>query len=372
MKAWPVPSRLVVWLPRSLGDAVQATAALAALRDALPATHIVWAGHRAAHEALAGLPSRDGVVPLDGPPRRGPGAVRSAARMLRAVRADAVVLLDDATGPALAARAAGIGRRIGTAPSAMRRRVVNDVVVVPTEGERVLPRPREEHFFDVVRPLGVSATAAYRPRVVVEAFDAERAARRLEACPAPGAGGLLLVAPGASSLATARMPASRLADAIRAVRAEHGVVPVVAPGPGEGAEGAALGAATGAPCLDLSSAPPDVGELKGLIARARLVVAADAGPRHLAQALGVPAVVFAGPTDPRLGRHEGVTWVRREDLGCLGCQAAPCPLEHHGCLEGLDPRQLADAIGAALSGTLPAARTTDEGTGPDLRLDSGA
>ena len=127
----------------------------------------------------------------------------------------------------------------------MRRRVVNDVVVVPTEGERVLPRPREEHFFDVVRPLGVSATAAYRPRVVVEAFDAERAARRLEACPAPGAGGLLLVAPGASSLATARMPASRLADAIRAVRAEHGVVPVVAPGPGEGAEGAALGAATG-------------------------------------------------------------------------------------------------------------------------------
>lgn len=47
-------------------------------------------------------------------------------------------------------------------------------------------------------------------------------------------------------------------------------------------------------------------------------------------------------------------------------------LEHHGCLEGLDPRQLADAIGAALSGTLPAARTTDEGTGPDLRLDSGA
>ena len=167
MKAWPVPSRLVVWLPTSLGDAVQATAALAALRDALPSTHIVWAGHRAAHEALAGLPSRDGVVPLDGPPRRGPGAVRSAARMLRAVRADAVVLLDDATGPALAARAAGIGRRIGTAPSAMRRRVVNDVVVVPTEGERVLPRPREEHFFDVVRPLGVSATAASaRPSAV--------------------------------------------------------------------------------------------------------------------------------------------------------------------------------------------------------------
>ena len=27
MKAWPVPSRLVVWLPTSLGDAVQATAA---------------------------------------------------------------------------------------------------------------------------------------------------------------------------------------------------------------------------------------------------------------------------------------------------------------------------------------------------------
>jgi heptosyltransferase-1 len=43
---------------------------------------------------------------------------------------------------------------------------------------------------------------------------------------------------------------------------------------------------------------PSLRELAALVGRARLVVAADTGPMHLAAALGTPVVALFGPTDP--------------------------------------------------------------------------
>jgi heptosyltransferase-1 len=39
-------------------------------------------------------------------------------------------------------------------------------------------------------------------------------------------------------------------------------------------------------------------ELAALLAQAKLVIAADTGPLHLAAALGIPNVALFGPTDP--------------------------------------------------------------------------
>jgi ADP-heptose:LPS heptosyltransferase len=42
--------------------------------------------------------------------------------------------------------------------------------------------------------------------------------------------------------------------------------------------------------------PTDLGELTALLARARLMIANDTGPLHLAAALGTPALGLFGPT----------------------------------------------------------------------------
>jgi heptosyltransferase-1 len=48
-------------------------------------------------------------------------------------------------------------------------------------------------------------------------------------------------------------------------------------------------------------AAPDLPSLAGELLAARLVLAGDTGPLHLAHSLGVPVLAVMGPTDPR--RH---------------------------------------------------------------------
>ena len=79
-----------------------------------------------------------------------------------------------------------------------------------------------------------------------------------------------------------------------------------------------------------------LGSMKALIERARLVISTDTGPRHLALALGVPAVCLIGPNDRRytdyaLDRQE----VIQKDLPCVPCQRKTCPLKHHRCMRDI-------------------------------------
>lgn len=61
-------------------------------------------------------------------------------------------------------------------------------------------------------------------------------------------------------------------------------------------------------------------QLAGVLATARLVVAVDTGPAHLAAALATPALCLYGPTDPALvGTVSG-----NHDHDCGPCPRAPC------------------------------------------------
>ena len=116
--------RMVVRLPSPLGDAVMAEPALHALRRALPDTYLVWEGHRAALDALAGRTHADGVMAL----HRDPGR---AVRVLRPLRFDTGLLLPNSPRGALAYRRAGIPRRWGTGLNWVRRRLLTNVIDVP-------------------------------------------------------------------------------------------------------------------------------------------------------------------------------------------------------------------------------------------------
>ena len=120
-------------------------------------------------------------------------------------------------------------------------------------------------------------------------------------------------------------------------------------------------------CVNLGGALPSMRELGALMAGSDAWIAVDAGPFHLAQALGVPLVGLFGCTLPelRVTRPESVHIVRCEGLACLGCYHAlpagaetldACGRGDLACLRDLQVEPILKALRAVLEGQ------------PDLRL----
>ena len=95
-----------------------------------------------------------------------------------------------------------------------------------------------------------------------------------------------------------------------------------------------------------------LGLTKGCLARCRLMVSTDSGPRHIAAALGKPVITLMGPTLPAWIENPSVRGpILRAELDCLGCGKRTCPLGHHRCMRDLTPDVVLKAAAALLHPT---------------------
>ena len=101
-------------------------------------------------------------------------------------------------------------------------------------------------------------------------------------------------------------------------------------GPGERDAARQIAAQSSSPrVFSLSSQEASLGLTKGCLARCRLMVSTDSGPRHIAAALGLPVVTLLGPTRPEWIENPTVRGpLLRAELPCLGCGQRVCPLHH--------------------------------------------
>ena len=84
-------------------------------------------------------------------------------------------------------------------------------------------------------------------------------------------------------------------------------------------------------------------QAKLALERAELLITTDTGPRHIAIAVGTPAVVLMGSTDPRYtNSHLGPTIVLRRDVPCGPCHLKICPIDHR-CMTGIPPSEVIEA-----------------------------
>ncbi|RSS67598.1 glycosyltransferase family 9 protein [Streptomyces sp. WAC06614] len=171
----------------------------------------------------------------------------------------------------------------------------------------------------------------------------------------------VVVHPGAAVPARA-WSAGRAAGAVAALHgAGHRVV--VTGGPGERPLTARV---AGRHTLDLGGGTRDLGQLSGVLARARAVVTGNTGPAHLACAVGTPvACLFAPVVPPERWRPYGVPHVLLGDQGaaCAGTRARVCPVPGHPCLDSVPDEDVLAAVSALLARPAPA-RPADEGAAP--------
>jgi heptosyltransferase-2 len=338
----PQPPRpLVLRAPNWVGDVVMATPLLAAAvaDPRFAPVSIVGRAHLA--PLLSGGPCEPHVVAL---PR---GADEVAA--LRALRADAIVLLTSSLGAAWRAFRAGVPLRAGAVLGG-RGLLLTHRVVPPRRFGRRVPIPTAHLLADVVGLVGI-VPADLHPQLHVGAETrAEVQATLARLGLAPGAR-YVLCTPSAAFGAAKMWPARHHARALELLHARHGLHAVVTGGPGEEAVMSAVARACRTPVIDLAGEPRDLERLKALVADAALLVSSDSGPRWFAAAFDVPCVTVMGPNFPELTASslERCEIVRVDGLECAPCLRRVCPLGHHRCMELLEPAAVLAASGRLLA-----------------------
>jgi ADP-heptose:LPS heptosyltransferase len=325
----------------SIGDVVHTLPALAAL-------------HRHGWEAgwLVEPPSR---VLLDenpllaqviaAPSRKafGWGQALRVLRALRAERYDAALDFQGLWKSAAWARLSGARRVVGWEGRA--RREPSSAVLV---GERAR-RSGGGHVIDknlgLLRPLGIDAVGL---REFPLPFSPDAVARVDAFVAGLGEGAPVVLNPG-GGWASKLWPAERFGELARGLRA-LGLRPLVSWGPGEEGLADRVVAASGGAAVP--SFPTSLLDYVELARRARLVVAADTGPLHLACAVGTPVVALFGPTDPaRNGPFAPEDVVIRRTPACAPCYSRTCA-RHAGVMDAVT----AGEVLAAAERRLAAAR----------------
>ncbi len=270
----------------SLGDIVHTLPGVAALRDSFPGARIDWIVERKWAGLLRGNPILNEVIELD---PRSWRAIHACVRRLRAARYSCAIDFQGLYKSALLAFFSGAPRRIG-----FSRRFAREGGAALFYAPRLSPLPGHivEQNLALAEGAGARRTACHFA-LSVPAEAQATADRRLASL---GLREFFVLSPGGGWRSKC-WPAERYGELYRELAQRRGWRGVVNFGPGESglAEAVRRAAAPEHPVL----LETDIPQLMALLRRAKIVVAGDTGPLHLAVGLGTPVVGLYGPTDPK-------------------------------------------------------------------------
>ncbi len=321
----------------SIGDVVHTLPALAVLRRA--GWSAGWLVEPPAGVLLEDNPALEQLFLV--PPVKAFrwAAAGATARALRQARFDVALDFQGLWKSAAWARVSGARRVVGW-DGAGRREPASRILI----GE-CAKREGGGHVIDknlaLLRPLGIDAVGAREFPLPRKAASVARIDSALA-----GLSPVLAVLNPGGGWASKLWPAERFGALAKALRTQ-GVTSLVSWGPGEEERAervvaASDGAARRSPATSLV-------DFVELARRARLVVAADTGPLHIACAVGTPVVALFGPTDPaRNGPFASEDVVVRKAPPCAPCYSRGC-LRHAGIMEEISVEEVASAVSRRLA-----------------------
>jgi heptosyltransferase-1 len=331
----------------SIGDVIHTLPALAALHAS--GWQVDWLVEPLARPLLEGHPLLQRLVGVPAARAFQPGAARRALRTLREQPQEVALDFQGLWKSAFWARRSGARRVIGfDAP--WRREALSALLLT----ERASLSTDEPHVIDknlaLLRAIGIEAIGSREFPLPPSAL---RSAGADAALAERGLGSFVVLNPGGGW--QSKLWSAEGYAAVARGLGDRGFKALVTWGPGE--ERLAdriveVSGGTAERCF-----PTTLPELAAVLRRARLMVAADTGPLHLACAVGTPVVGIYGPTDPaRNGPFSPRDVVVRRTPLCSPCHRRRCGT-HEGVMQAITPTEVLRAIDMRLGeGAKPEAR----------------
>lgn len=321
----------------SLGDIVHAFPAQQLLHHCLPQAEIHWLTEKAYAPLIETVPGITRVWIAGLRKWSWQSSPKPFVRLIRALRQERFDVAFDFQGlvkSAAAARLSGAGLVAGFSAGLTRERMASAFY-----SRRATARAEEKlHVVDLNLRLahqpgcvdGVGPVIPLQiPEVATRAVQ-DRLAKQ-------GIRRPILLNPGAG-WATKLWPPSRYGALAERIQQELRIPVVVTFGPGE----EDVIEAVRRSAVDVCSFPTSILELAALCQEARLMVAGDTGPLHLAVALGTPTVAIMGPSATWRNRpYTPDDIVVRRNLPCSDCYKRTC--DKFICME-IPLEQVFDAV----------------------------
>jgi lipopolysaccharide heptosyltransferase II len=344
--------RILLIQPSRIGDIVFSLPTLKALRKTFPEAHIAWLVDERCRDLVEGHPDLDEtiVVPFKAveqalKKRQWPRVWRTFSDLKRTLRAGNFDLSLDLHGlakSALLVWLAGARLRLGSA---------NTTGMKEGSGffsKEIPPGPDDRHTVErnlaVLRYLG-GQTEKPTFRLPVSEIARGEIREMLDQAGCREEDDLMVIHPGAGWLSR-RWPAERYAALIGRLQQGQSAQIAVIGGPEGGSKEdqlfQELFSRLEVPVINLVRRL-SLKQLLALYQRARLFIGNEAGPMHLANALGLPAVVLIGPTRPELTGPFGTTArVIRHSVGCNPCRERNC--RDLKCMAAIEVSQVEEAV----------------------------
>lgn len=325
--------KVMIRVPNWVGDAVMAVPALKELRRILADSHITliarpWVAGLFDGEGLA-----DDLIPVRDAHNLPQKAMHfiSAARRLRRERFDLAVLLQNAFGAALMARAGRIAKIVGYPTDG--RRALLDCAIPFEENFKALHQVR--YYLNIASHLDQMLSGAShvemettRPLLRVSQEQKETARQMLEEKGIERGARIVAINPGATNSRAKQWFAERFAQTADQLSERERFQAIIIGAAGDFEIANEVARYMRAPAVVLAGRT-SISELKAVLASASLVLSNDTGTAHVSAALNVPTVVVFGPTEHVQTRpFSGVAAVVRHQVECSPCMLRECPIDH--------------------------------------------
>ncbi len=298
-----------------LGDVIFSSPIFKALRENYPKAEITCLAPIRVKEILESIPFIDEIITFD---ERGTHrTLLSKFNMIRTLskkKYDIAFILHKSFTRALLAYLSGIPVRVGYATK-NRRRLLTHPIPEPAE-----PVHRSDYYINMFESFGVK----FRDKktflsVSVEAKDkiddllSKNGIRREDY--------LLVVNPG-GNWALKRWPADNFNKLLKKVSFYEGIKIVISGAPKDKLLAENISKGMNKKALIIAG-EMSIKELIALMKRADLVLSADSGPLHLANALGTKTIAIFGPTNKNITgpKGSGEATILCKDIGC---NRTPC------------------------------------------------
>lgn len=329
-KDTPQYDRILLSRMKFIGDVVLTTPVIRSVRNAFPDAFIAYLGDKRAVSLLEHNPHLNELIPFD---FSRPTILEQSrvSMLLRKKRFDLAVDLFGNPRTALLTYLTGARTRVGPARKGRGRLYTHQVT------DDAAPKTAVEFHNQYIRAAGIEPLPGGTELFLTD--DERREARiYLKWSGSDSAAGntdtpLVGIHPGATWPAKRWLP-DRFGALAELVRARLNARVIMTAGPGDDQTAAEVLRATHAEVTPIRNLP--LRQLAAVISQCRVFVSNDAGPMHIAAALGVPTIGVFGPGEEQIWFPYDQAYghrALRKDVSCHPCHLDFCNRTGDGYME---------------------------------------